>query len=223
MTELRNSFFALGRRQLLALRGLRLPHIALQRLREAGIYCEPAVSIERQAQAGRFVIRGVESGGSVQDLGSYCSFVGLGGSALVYLQKVDTVGRNGLHAVVVGPQLARIQMFRNERTYQLLITEHRLEAVAGAKRPTLQNSIVFHGINGTLSSDFLAGKANTHFLPVFRTRSGDVRRIPDRFVWAVQKIAAASSCLGCKHCHVLEGEQNNFRELEIESAKEMRP
>lgn len=223
MTEMRTNSLALGRRQLLALRGLRLPHIALQRLREAGIYCEPAVSIERQAQAGRYVIRGVESGGSVQDLGAYCSFVDVDGSALVYLQKVDAVGRNGLHSVVVAPQLVRIQMFRNERTHQLLITEHRLEIVAGSKRPTLQNCIVFHGINGTLSSDFLAGAANTHVLPVFRTRSGDVRRVPERFTWAVQKIVAATSCVGCKHCHVLEPEYRSIRALEAESSEELRP
>lgn len=207
MTKTKNSSLVLDRRQLLALRGLRLPHIALERLREAGIYCEPAVSVERQVQAGRYVIRGVESGGAVQDLGAYCSFVDIDGRPLTWLQKIDAIGRNGLHAVVVAEQLARIQMFRNERTYQLLITEHRLEVLAGVKRPRLSSLVLFHGINGTASSDFLAGEGNCA-LPVFRTRSGDVRQIPGKFEWALRRIVAASSCLGCKHCHVLEGEHS---------------
>lgn len=76
-------------------------------------------------------------------------------------------GRNGLHAVVVAPQPVRIQLFRNERTYQLLITEHQLEAVAGVKGPKMRNLILFHGINGTASSDFLEGEENCA-LPVFR-------------------------------------------------------
>lgn len=197
---------ALSKAQLLALRGLRLPRIALHKLRELGIYCDPAISVERQAQAGCYVIRGLESGGAVQNLGAYCSFVASDGTAITRLQKIDAVGRNGLHAVVVSPELVRIQMFRNEGTFQLLITEHRLEAIAGVKRPRLSSQILFHGINGTASSDVLAGEENCA-LPVFLTRSGDVRRIPERFEWALRKIVAASSCLGCKHCHVLEAER----------------
>ena len=206
MTETKNNSLTLGRRQLLALRGLRFPHIALQKLRDAGIYCEPAVSVERQVQAGRHVIRGVESGGAVQELGAYCSFVDVDGRPLAWLQKIDAIGRNGLHAVVVAPQLVRIQMFRNERTYQLLITEHRLEVVEGLKRPKMRSLILFHGINGTALSDFLADEENCA-LPVFNSRSGEVRRIPEKFEWALRTIVAASSCLGCKHCHVLEAER----------------
>lgn len=222
MTEMRIGFLVLGRRQLLALRGLRLPHIALQKLREAGIYCEPAVSVERQVQAGRYVIRGVESGGAVQDFGAYCSFVDVDGRPLAWLQKIDAVGRNGLHAVVVAPQLVRIQMFRNERTYQLLITAHRLEAVAGVKRPRLRSLILFHGINGTATSDFVAGEGNCA-LPVFRTRSGDVRKIPEKFERAVRSIVAASSCFGCKHCHLLEAATGSFSMTQVDSTELLRP
>jgi len=202
---MQRSTSALSKAQLLALRGLRLPRIALQKLRELGIYCDPAVSVERQAQAGRYVIRGLESGGAVHNLGAYCSLVGGDGNALRRLQKIDAVGRNGLHAVVVAPQLVRIQMFRNEGTFQLLITEHRLDDVPGEKRPALQNSILFHGINGTVPSAF-ASDEQAGMLPLFRTRSGDEVRPPDRFIWAVRKITAASSCIGCKHSHLLEPE-----------------
>jgi len=169
---MQRSSSALTKAELLALRGLRLPRIALQKLRELGIYCDPAISIERQSQARRYVIRGLESGGAVQTLGAYCSFVACDGTAIRRLQKIDAVGRNGLHAVVVAPQLVRIEMFRNERTYQLLITGHWLEDVPGAKRPALRNSVVFHGINGILPSAFASAEPSGA-LPLFRTRSGD--------------------------------------------------
>jgi hypothetical protein len=158
----------------------------------------------------------------VQDLGAFCSFVAVDGSPLAWLQKIDAVGRNGLHAVVVAPQLVRIQMFRNERTYQLLITEHRLEAVEGVKRPRLSSLILFHGINGTASSDFVAGEEESA-LPVFRTRSGDVRRIPGKFEWTLRKIAAASSCFGSKHCHLLEAEAESVCVTQVDSTEVLRP
>ena len=60
----------------LARQGLRLPQIVLKRLRDAGIYCQPTVSVEHQNLAKKYVVRGVESGGAVADLGAYSSFVG---------------------------------------------------------------------------------------------------------------------------------------------------
>ena len=51
-------------RELLARQGLRLPAITLKRLRSAGIYCQPTVSIEHQHLAKKYVLRGVESGGT---------------------------------------------------------------------------------------------------------------------------------------------------------------
>ena len=75
--------------QILALRGLRLPAITLKGLRTAGIYCQSAVSIEHQHLARRYVLRGVESGGAVADLGVYCGFVDEDGRAMSWLQRVD--------------------------------------------------------------------------------------------------------------------------------------
>ncbi len=111
----------------------------------------------------------------------------------------------------------------DEENLTVLVVEHRLEAVTGSRRPTLHNLALFHGINGTLPSDVLSGPANRESLPVFHTRSGDVRRIPEKFEWAVRKIVAASSCVGCKHCHVLEAEPSSVSGLEAESAEELRP
>lgn len=197
----------LNKEQLLALRGLRLPGVALKRLEAAGIYCEPAVSLCHQPSASRYVLRGAESGGAVEDVGAYCGFVGADGGSLSWLQKVDGIARNSLHAVVVAPQFVRIQMFRNEETYELLITEHRLDNCGGGKRPRLANVILFHGLHGTLSVELwgrdrhLSGQV----FPVFYTRSGEPLLIPEKFQVAVRRTTAGCCCIGCsKHCHLLQ-------------------
>lgn len=199
----------LNKAEVLALRGLRLPALALKRLRESGIFCDPSVSIQHQNGAQRYVIRGVESGGAVQEIGAYCSFVGPDGSALSFLQRIQSVGRNGLHAVVVALELVRLQMFRNEQTYQLLITRHRLESAQDSKRPTLVNTILFHGINGAPESWIATSgmPAPAARIPVFRNRGGDVMQVPKELESAIGKLAAATACLGCKHCHLLNAEQ----------------
>lgn len=204
----------LSREEVLALRGIRLPALALKRLRRTGIYCDPAVSIQHQTSARRYVIRGVESGGAVQEMGAYCSFVNTDGNPLPWLQKIESVGRNGLHAVVVAPELLRLQMFRNEQTYQLLITRHRLDRVEEARRPVLVNTIVFHGINGTLGTAGVSLESKTQSL-LFRTRSGEVLHVPGELLWAVKDIVAGSTCLGCKHCHLLRDEQAAVEYAEV--------
>ena len=68
--------------ELLARQGMRLPQVLLKRLRDAGIYCQPTVSIEHQNRANKYVLRGVESGGAVTVLGFYASFVGERGEPL---------------------------------------------------------------------------------------------------------------------------------------------
>jgi hypothetical protein len=50
MTELKHML--LNRHEVLALRGLRLPSVALLRLKQVGIFCQPAVSIEHQQGSG---------------------------------------------------------------------------------------------------------------------------------------------------------------------------
>ncbi len=191
--------------QILALRGLRLPAMTLKSLRAAGIYCQPSVSIEHQHLAGRYVLRGVASGGAVAHLGAYCSFVDETGQPISWLQRVDSIAVNGVHAVVVSPGLVRLQMVRVRHTYDLLITKHVLATIDGAKRPTLQSSIVFYGRRGILEMD-LHGKdsgfcGTVH--PLFLSRSGETARLPASFEDAVVRVTAAASCVGCRHSHLL--------------------
>src|ERR1700720_2496017 len=94
-----------GHREILSRQGLRLPAITLKHLRSTGVYCQPTVSIEHQHLAKMCVLRGVESGGAVADLGAYSSFVAEDGKALSWLQRVDNIGVNGVHAIMVAPVL----------------------------------------------------------------------------------------------------------------------
>jgi hypothetical protein len=190
----------------LALRGLRLPTITLKDLRDAGIYCQPSVSIEYQQLAAKYVLRGVEAGGAVVDLGAYCSFVDEAGQPISWLQRVDSIAVNGVHAIVVAPLLVRLQMVRVRHTYDLLITKHALSEVDNAKRPRLCSSIVFYGRRGTLEMD-LCGKDSSYsgmVHPVFLSRSGEAATFPVAFEESILRLTAAVSCVGCRHSHVLQ-------------------
>jgi hypothetical protein len=57
-------------------------------------------------------VRGVESGGAVEEIGYYVAFAGENGEPLAWLQTLDSLAVNGLHAVVVAPVLTRIEMLR---------------------------------------------------------------------------------------------------------------
>ena len=192
--------------QILALRGLRLPAITLKGLRTAGIYCQPAVTIEHQHLAGRYVLRGVESGGAVADLGAFCGFVDEGGQAMSWLQRVDSIAVNGVHGVVIFAGLVRLQMLRVQRTYDLLITRHSLANIEHGKRPRLESSILFYGRCGTLEMDLSSKDAEFRgsVSPVFYSRSGEPASLPRQFRDAIVRITTAASCVGCRHCHLLQ-------------------
>jgi hypothetical protein len=150
----------------------------------------------------------VESGGAVADLGAYSSFAGVAGECgepLAWLQRVDSIGVNGVHAIVVAPVLIRLQMLRIGRTYDLLITRHSLAGSAGNSRPRLESSILFYGRRGGLEME-LWGKDLAFrgaVSPVFYTRAGESVALPQELRRAATRITAAVCCLGCRHCHLL--------------------
>jgi len=196
----------LGYPELLARQGLRFPTIILRRLRSVGIYCQPTISIEHQHFGKKYVLRGVESGGAVADLGAYSSFTDEHGTPLAWLQRVDSVGVNGVHSIVVAPVLVRIEMLRVQRTYDVLITRHSLQSAAPGQRPKLESSILFHGRRGTLEME-LWGKDRGFcgaVSPVFYSRSGETFAVPHEFQDAMTRISDAVCCIGCHHCHLLQ-------------------
>jgi hypothetical protein len=189
----------------LALRGLRLARAIRKRLQATGVYCQPAISIEHQHTANRYVLRGTESGGAVAEAGSYCGFAHEDGAPLPWLQPLDRIGVNGLHAIVVAPVLVRLQVFRYRQTYDLLITRHALRSTAAGARPRLDSSVIFHGRQGTLALE-LWGRDNGFrglVAPVFYKRSGEEAAIPRAFVGAVCQTISGACCIGCTHSHVL--------------------
>jgi len=54
--------------------GLRLSRHALRVLKDRGIFAHSPVSLEHQHLAKRYVVRGLESGGAVGDIGRYVTF-----------------------------------------------------------------------------------------------------------------------------------------------------
>src|SRR5260370_18167240 len=133
-----------------AQRGLALPQNVLRRLSRVGIFAEAQVSLEHQNPAKRYVMRGVESGGAIREIGRYVTFAGEDGEQVEYLHPMDAIGVNGVHAVVLAPTLVRIEVFRAGRSYRVLITRHHPKVVANSRRPPLESAVLFHGIEGYL-------------------------------------------------------------------------
>jgi len=194
-----------AKQDFLAHRGIALATRVLRRLDELGIFAQPSVSLEHQHLAGRYVVRGIESGGAVKDIGRYVTFCGPDGEPLPYLHPVDVIGVNGVHAVVITQVLVRIELFRAGRTCQLLITKHQPGKVENGRRPPLENIVLFRGVNGFLDSESI-GKEN-HFpvsaMPRFWSRSGEQLEIPPTFAAAVRGAITGAICVGCSHAHCL--------------------
>ena len=189
----------------IARRGLLLPAETLEQVRKTGIRCRPQLDVVYQQQAKAWKLRGEESGGAVELLGHYVGFVGVDGCPLPWLQRVQNFLPNGMHAVIVEDEFVRVEMFRFENTYDLLITKHWLEQRTGQKAE-MRNAILFLGRNGFLETELwgkdaaFRGGAMPHFL----TRSGEPG--PPNSVWtdATLKSTEAVCCCGCRHSHLLE-------------------
>jgi hypothetical protein len=193
------------RQNFLAHRGIALARRVLRRLDEVGIFAQSSVSLEHQHLAGRYVVRGIESGGAVKEIGQYVTFCGPDGEPLAYLHPIDAIGVNGVHAVVIAPVLVRIELFRAGRTCQVLITKHQPGKVENGRRPPLENSVLFRGVNGFLDREPFRKEDHSpaSAMPRFWSRSGEEREIPPAFVAAVRAATTGATCVGCSHTHCL--------------------
>lgn len=187
----------------LNMRGLRLEKEALEHLRAARIYAQTSVSLEHQTLAKRHVLRGVESGGATPALGHFVAFAKPSGEPLTWLTPVDAIVPNGLHAVVIAPELLRFEMFRFERNYRLSISRHTIEELPG-QRPRLVSQRVLLSLEGYLPID-LTGKENRvvagQIAPQFFSRSGEELILPDRLLGRVKALTEAVTCVECRHTH----------------------
>jgi hypothetical protein len=161
------------------------------------------VSVEHQHLAERYVLRGLESGGSIGDIGRYVTFAERDGQSLECLHPVESIAVNGLHAIVIVPEVVRVDMVRKSCTYELLITEHRLSAAENGTRPRLETELLFRGVHGRLELDLArrdkaqAGKV----LPSFYSFSGEQLTIPEKFLAVIRAATHAVNCIGCSHSH----------------------
>jgi hypothetical protein len=189
-----------------ARQGLTLPRRALRTLTEVGIYANPAVSLEHQHRGHRYVVRGIESGGAVEDIGHYVTFCDQGGAPLVWLHPLDSVGVNGVHALVIASTLVRVEMLRVGHTYDLFITQHSPGLSDHRKRPPLESKILFRAHEGYLALDMVKENKNLRgsVMPAFHSRSGEVLIVPVEFEAVVKAITGAANCVGCRHSHYLQ-------------------
>lgn len=188
-----------------AIHGLSLARSELIAIEKRGINCQPAVSVEHQHLANRYVLRGVESGGTVSDIGRACGFVRPDGSPLPWLQRIDSIGVNGRHAIFLAESLVRLEMLRVGRTCELVISLHTLSCVPRRTRPEVLSQVIFHGRDGTLPLDLWKPEQSElrgRLMPEFYSRAGEVLELPQQFEWAIRKITACVCCIGCRHSHV---------------------
>ncbi len=185
--------------------GLPLARRALRELKDRGIYAHSLLSVEHQQLAERYVIRGLESGGCIDDVGRYVSFADEEGRSLEYLYPVEAIGVNGLHAVVIAPALIRADLLRKGHTYELLITRHALGAAINGQRPALNSEILFRGIHGRLELDLTRrNKVQAgNVAPTFYSLAGEAVSIPEKFLSLVHAVTKGVNCSGCSHAHYL--------------------
>ena len=188
-----------------ALHGLALPASVLRALQKRGIYCTPGITLEHQHLAKRYVLRGVESGGAVSDMGRACAFVSPDGDPLPWLQSLDSMAVNGRHAIFLAESLVRVEMLRTVRTCELAITLHTLFYMPGRNRPEVASALLFRGRDGVLPVDLWKEEHRAlrgQLTPIFYSRAGEVLPIPLPFEDAIRKVTSAVCCVGCKHTHV---------------------
>jgi hypothetical protein len=185
--------------------GLTLPFRVLRRLREAGIFARAGVSLEYQQLAKRYVVRGVESGGAIDNLGHYVTFCDEDGTSLAWLHPLDGIGVNGVHALVVAPVLVRVEMFRRGQTYDVLITHFAPGPRANGRRPALQATKIFHAVEGYLPVDLVKRQRDRRGLeiPMFYSHAGEPAPVPGQFESVLRAVTAGSNCTLCSHSHYL--------------------
>jgi len=195
----------MARQQFTGASGLALPRRAVRILKERGIFAHPLLTVEHQQVAQRHVLRGLESGGSVGDVGRYVTFADEEGRPLEYLHPVEAIGVNGLHAVVISQALVRLDMLRKGATYEVLLTRHWMSPVANGQRSAMETEILFRGIHGRLELD-LRGKDKAEagrVTPTFYSLAGETVPIPVEFLPVIRAATKAVNCRNCSHTHYL--------------------
>ena len=109
--------------------------------------------------------------------------------------------------MVVAPALVRVETLRTGRTYELLITSHRIGKTENGRRPPLESQTLFRGVHGYLELELeLWGKDKESagsVVPAFYSRGGERLEVPAEFEAVTRAVTKAAACCGCSHCHYL--------------------
>ena len=176
-----------------------------RRLQEAGILCQPEVSLQYQTLAKRSVLRGVESGGAIKEIGRYVTFCDERGERIAWLQPIDSVGVNGRHAVVIALGLVSVEVFRVRNTYDVLIAKYDVSQPAEGQRSRIEARVLFRGRQGHLPLDLTGDERGMagQIVPEFFNKAGERIEIPPEFVGALKAAVRGANCVGCTHQHYL--------------------
>ena len=176
-----------------------------RRLQEVGILCQPEVSLQYQTLAKRSVLRGVESGGAIKEIGRYVTFCDERGEQIPWLQPIDSVGVNGRHAVVIAPGLVSIEVFRVRNTYDVLIAKYDVLQPTEGQRGRIEARVLFRGRQGHLPLDLTGDEKGVagQIVPEFFNKAGERVEIPPAFVGVLKAAVRGANCVGCTHQHYL--------------------
>src|SRR6266568_4668776 len=176
-----------------------------RRLQKVGVLCQPEVSLQYQTLAKRSVLRGVESGGAIKEIGRYVTFCDERGERIPWLQPIDSVGVNGRHAVVIAPGLVSVEVFRFRNTYDVLIAKRDGSQSTEGQRGRIEARVLFRWRQGHLPLD-LTGDAKAmagQIVPEFFNKAGERVEIPPEFVGVLKAAVRGTNCVGCTHQHYL--------------------
>jgi len=144
---------------------------------------------------------------SLSKAGRYVGFCKEDGDALSWLYRVRNFMPNGMHAVVLAPvSLVRLDLYRYETSYDLLITRHWLHREKEEDRPKLWNETLFSARYGVIELE-LWGKDKKFrggIAPRFLGRNGDEVSVPKPFKLPVFKMVEAVTDVGCRQPHLLQ-------------------
>src|SRR5215475_4665223 len=173
-----------------------------RKLQDAGVFCQPDVSIQYQSIAKRSVLRGVESGGSNRDIGRYVTFCDECGDPVGWLQPIDSVATNGRHSVVIATGFISVDVFRMRNTYDLLIAQHSVFEADGG-RGRIESKVIFRGRQGYLPLKLTGAEKGMagQILPEFFNKAGERMEVPAAFVSVIKAGVRGANCVGCTHQH----------------------
>ena len=173
--------------------------------KRSGVLCQPEVSLQYQTLAKRSVLRGVESGGAIKEIGRYVTFCDERGERIPWLQPIDSVGVNGRHAVVIAPGLVSVEVFRVRNTYDVLIAKYDVLQSTEGQRGRIEARVLFRGRQGHLPLDLTGDEKGMagQIVPEFFNKAGEHVEIPPEFVGVLKAAVRGANCVGCTHQHYL--------------------